>query len=69
MGRASGKTTLLIKESARTGRPIIEPNTASARYVEERARKMGFKSLNRLVLQVGIVDTIEEVILTELMNF
>ena len=41
MPRASGKTTLLIKESAKTGRPIIEPNTASARYVEEQARKMG----------------------------
>lgn len=41
MPRASGKTTLLIKESAKTGRPIIEPNTASARYVEEQARRMG----------------------------
>ena len=41
MPRASGKTTLLIEESAKTGRPIIEPNTASARYVEEQARKMG----------------------------
>lgn len=41
MPRASGKTTLLIKESAKTGLPIIEPNTASARYVEEQARKMG----------------------------
>lgn len=41
MPRASGKTTLLIKESAKTGRPIIEPNIASARYVEEQARKMG----------------------------
>lgn len=43
MPRASGKTTLLIKESAKTGRPIIEPNTASARYVEEQARAMGLK--------------------------
>lgn len=43
MPRASGKTTLLIKESAKTGRPIIEPNTASARYVEEQAREMGVK--------------------------
>lgn len=43
MPRASGKTTLLIEESARTGMPIIEPNTASARYVEEQARKMGVK--------------------------
>ena len=41
MPRASGKTTLLIKESAKTGRPIIEPNTASARYVEEQAKEMG----------------------------
>ena len=41
MPRASGKTTLLIKESARTGKPIIEPNTASARYVEEQAKEMG----------------------------
>ena len=41
MPRASGKTTLLIKESAKTGRPIIEPNTASARYVEEQAKYMG----------------------------
>lgn len=40
MPRASGKTTLLIKESAKTGRPIIEPNTASARYVEEQAKEM-----------------------------
>lgn len=32
---------MLIEESAKTGRPIIEPNTASARYVEEQARKMG----------------------------
>ena len=43
MPRASGKTTLLIKESAKTGRPIIEPNTASTRYVEEQARNMGLK--------------------------
>ena len=43
MPRASGKTTLLIKESAKTGRPIIEPNTASSRYVEEQARNMGLK--------------------------
>lgn len=43
MPRASGKTTLLIKESAKTGMPIIEPNTASARYVEEQAREMGVK--------------------------
>ena len=43
MPRASGKTTLLIKESAKTGRPIIEPNTASARYVEKQARNMGLK--------------------------
>ena len=43
MPRVSGKTTLLIKESAKTGRPIIEPNTASARYVEEQAREMGVK--------------------------
>lgn len=43
MPRASGKTTLLIKESAKTGRPIVEPNTASARYVEEQARNMGLK--------------------------
>ena len=43
MPRTSGKTTLLIKESAKTGRPIIEPNTASARYVEEQARNMGLK--------------------------
>ena len=43
MPRASGKTTLLIKESAKTGRPIIEPNTVSARYVEEQARNMGLK--------------------------
>ena len=41
MPRASGKTTLLIKESAKTGRPIIESNTASARYVEEQAKEMG----------------------------
>lgn len=41
MPRASGKTTLLIEESAKTGRPIIEPNTASARYVEEQAKEMG----------------------------
>ena len=43
MPRASGKTTLLIKESAKTGRPIIEPNTASVRYVEKQARNMGLK--------------------------
>lgn len=41
MPRASGKATLLIKESAKTGRPIIEPNTASARYIEEQAKEMG----------------------------
>ena len=41
MPRASDKTTLLIKESAKTGRPIIKPNTASARYVEEQAKEMG----------------------------
>ena len=41
MPRASGKTTLLIKESAKTGRPIIEPNALSAIYVEEQAKEMG----------------------------
>lgn len=43
MPRASGKTTLLIKESAKTGRPIIEPNAVSARYVSEQANEMGLK--------------------------
>ena len=43
MPRASGKTTLLIKESAKTGRPIIEPNAASARYVAKYAKEMGVK--------------------------
>lgn len=41
MPRASGKTTLLIKESAKTGRPIIEPTTAQARYVAQQANEMG----------------------------
>ena len=43
MPRASGKTTLLIKESVKTGRPIIAPNTTSARYLDELAREMGVK--------------------------
>ena len=43
MPRASGKTTLLIKESVRTGKPIIVPNAVSARYVEEQAREMRVK--------------------------
>ena len=32
---------MLIKESTKTGIPIIEPNTVSARYVEEQAKEMG----------------------------
>ena len=43
MPRGSGKTALLIEKSEKTRRPIIDPNTASARYVEEHARKMGLK--------------------------
>lgn len=69
MPRASVKTTLLIKESAKTGRPIIEPNTASARYIEEQAKEMG------LIIPEPISATSwsggyyrERVILTELMD-
>lgn len=43
MPRASGKTTLLIKESARTGKPIIAPTNYSAKYIAEQAMEMGLK--------------------------
>lgn len=70
MPRASGKTTLLIKESAKTGRPIIEPNTASARYVEEQAKEMGLNipepiAASQFELWRGRYNCIDEFLIDE----
>lgn len=41
MPRASGKTTLLIKESAKTGKPIITANCFAADNIRQMAKDMG----------------------------
>ena len=41
MPRASGKTTLLIKESARTGKPIITATCFAADNIRQMAKDMG----------------------------
>ena len=43
MPRVSGKTTLLIKESAKTGRPIIAATQVAVRNIESMAKDMGIK--------------------------
>lgn len=42
-GRASGKTTLLLKQSADTGIPILTTNYRRLRWYEEYAKELGFK--------------------------
>lgn len=42
-GRASGKTTLLLKHSADTGIPILTTNCWRMRWYEEYARGLGLK--------------------------
>ena len=41
--RGCGKTYDLIMESARTGYPIVTCNSASARYINEEAKRMGIR--------------------------
>lgn len=43
MPRVSGKTTLLIKESARTGKPIVCANSRIAANIEYQASKLRYK--------------------------
>lgn len=43
MPRQSGKTTLLIKESARTGKPIVCANSRIAADIEYQASKLRYK--------------------------
>ena len=43
MPRASGKTTMLIKESAKTGKPIIVANSMMVNILEQQAKEMGVK--------------------------
>lgn len=43
MPRASGKTTLLIKESARTGKPIVCANSRIAVDIEYQASRLRYK--------------------------
>ena len=42
-GRASGKTTMLIKVSANTGIPILTTNSFYVRWYEEYAKRLGLK--------------------------
>lgn len=42
-GRQSGKTTWLIKESARTGSTIVCAHSALARDIQEQASRIGLK--------------------------
>ena len=42
-GRASGKTTLLLKQSADTGIPILTTNYWRLRWYEEYAQELGLK--------------------------
>ena len=42
-GRASGKTTYLLKMSADTGIPILTTNHRRLRWYEEYAKKLGIK--------------------------
>lgn len=42
-GRQTGKTSFLIRESARTGAVIIAPTAVMAEYIDSMARKMGLK--------------------------
>lgn len=39
--RRSGRTTALIYDSAKTGRPILTPSLQQAAFVEAEARKLG----------------------------
>lgn len=41
--RASGKTTRLIMESAKTGATIVEPTHMMADYVKDMAKSMGME--------------------------
>ena len=43
MPRASGKTTMLIKESAETGKPIIVANSMRVNDLEQQAKEMGLR--------------------------
>ena len=43
MPRVSGKTTMLIKESAKTGKPIIVTNSMMVNILEQQAKEMGVK--------------------------
>lgn len=42
-GRQTGKTSFLIRESARTGAVIIAPTAVMAEYIDSMARKMRLK--------------------------
>ena len=43
MPRASGKTTMLIKESAETGKPIIVANSTRVNDLEQQSKEMGLR--------------------------
>lgn len=43
MGRCTGKTTLMIEESNRTGYPIICPNVAIAACIKSQAKRIKLK--------------------------
>ena len=71
MPRASGKTTLLIKESARTGKPIIAPTNYSAKYIAEQAMEMGLKipepiSANQFDCLMGRYNHVDGFLIDEL---
>ena len=48
-GRASGKTTLLLKKSADTGIPILTTNYRRLNWYEEYAKSLGLKIPNPIL--------------------
>lgn len=71
-GRATGKTVLLLKQSNRTGYPILVTNFCKAQFYLERAEQLGIQipspiiwTNNRLAVPIGtkvLIDDGEEVI-------
>lgn len=67
--RCSGKTTMLIEESARTGIPIITPTSMMAFYIKKMAKEQGMDipeptSINKIVDRCGkpgkyLIDELE----------
>lgn len=52
-GRATGKTTMLLRQSAMTGCPILAINRPRAEILKARAREMGLKIPDPIVWKKG----------------